>query len=117
MAGIRADLPASIIVTTTLQELESGCDTALTGGGTLLPTSDVIRMARHAHNYLAIFDKGRALALYHRRRLASPAQRIMLYGKDRGCTHPGCDVPGYLTEVHHVMPWPPATRPISMSWR
>jgi hypothetical protein len=29
----------------------------------------------------------------------------MLYAKDRGCTHPGCDVPGYLTEIHHVTPW------------
>jgi hypothetical protein len=103
--GRHNGLPASIIVTTTLQELESGCGTALTGGGTLLPMSDVIRMSRDAHNYLAIFDKGRPLALYHRRRLASPAQRMMLYGKDRGCTHPGCDVPGYLTEVHHVIPW------------
>ena len=39
------------------------------------------------------------------RRLASPAQRIVLYAKDRGCSQPGCDVPGYLTEVHHVRPW------------
>jgi hypothetical protein len=27
------------------------------------------------------------------------------YPKDRGCSFPGCDVPGYLTEVHHVKPW------------
>lgn len=103
--GQHNGLPASIIVTTTLKDLEAGCGNALTGGGSLLPMSDVIRMASHAHHYLAIFDKGRALALYHRRRLASPAQRIVLYAKDRGCSHPGCDVPGYLTEVHHVTPW------------
>src|SRR5271156_6248066 len=103
--GQHNGLPASIIVTTTLKDLEAGCGKALTGGGSLLPMSDVIRMASHAHHYLAIFDKGRALALYHRRRLASPAQRIVLYAKDRGCSHPGCDVPGYLTEVHHVTPW------------
>jgi hypothetical protein len=24
------------------------------------------------------------------------------HSTDRGCTHPGCDVPGYLCEVHHV---------------
>jgi len=98
-------LPASIVVTTTLRELEAGAGKALTGGGSLLPMSDVIRMAGHAHHYLAIFDKGRALALYHTKRLASPAQRIVLYAKDRGCSHPGCDVPSYLTEVHHVTPW------------
>jgi hypothetical protein len=103
--GQHNGLPASIVVTTTLRELEAGAGKALTGGGSLLPMSDVIRMAGHAHHYLAIFDKGRALALYHRKRLASPAQRIVLYAKDRGCSHPGCDVPGYLTEVHHVTPW------------
>jgi Domain of unknown function (DUF222) len=97
--------PASIIVTTTLRELETGAGKALTGGGTLRPISDVIRMASRAHHCLAIFDKGRALALYHTKRLASPAQRLVLYAKDRGCTAPGCDVPGYLTEVHHVTGW------------
>ncbi|ORV33951.1 hypothetical protein AWC00_26685 [Mycobacterium conspicuum] len=25
--------------------------------------------------------------------------------KDRGCTAPGCDVPGYWSEVHHVDDW------------
>jgi hypothetical protein len=63
---------------------------------------DVIRLAGHAHHYLAIFENGRAIGLYHTKRLASPGQRIVLYAKDRGCTHPGCDVPGYLCEVHHV---------------
>ncbi len=100
--GQHNGLPASIIVTTTLAELEAAAGRGLTGGGTLLPMSDVIRLARHARHYLAIFDKGKALALYHTKRLASPAQRIVLYAKDRGCTAPGCTVPGYYSEVHHV---------------
>ncbi|ORA86074.1 hypothetical protein BST31_23665 [Mycobacterium marseillense] len=113
LAGLRAllasgelgqhnGLPASIIVTTTLQELEAAAGRGLTGGGTILPMSDVIRLGRHANHYLAIFDKGKALALYHTKRLASPGQRIVLYGKDRGCTAPGCTVSGYYCEVHHV---------------
>ncbi|WP_237051858.1 HNH endonuclease signature motif containing protein, partial [Mycobacterium avium] len=112
LAGLRAllasgnlgqhnGLPASIIVTTTLADLEAAAGRGLTGGGTLLPMSDVIRLSRHARHYLAIFDKGKALALYHTKRLASPAQRIVLYAKDRGCTAPGCTVPGYYAEVHH----------------
>jgi hypothetical protein len=100
--GQHNGLPATIIVTTTLRELEAKAGTALTGGGTLLPMSDVIRLASHAHHYLAIFDKGQAIGLYHTKRLASPGQRIVLYAKDRGCSFPNCDVPGYLTEVHHV---------------
>ncbi len=100
--GQHNGLPASIIVTTTLAELEAAAGRGLTGGGTIVPMSDVIRLGRHAHHYLAIFDKGKALALYHTKRLASPGQRIVLYGMARGCTAPGCDVKGYYCEVHHV---------------
>jgi hypothetical protein len=103
--GQHNGLPATIIVTTTLRELEAKAGRGLTGGGTLLPMSDVIRLASHAHHYLCIFDKGKAIALYHTKRLASPGQRIVLYAKDRGCSHPGCDVPGYYSEVHHCTPY------------
>jgi hypothetical protein len=114
--GEHNGLPASIIVSTTLAELEAGAGRGLsggakahTGGGTWLPMSDVIRLASHAHHYLRIYDGAKELALYHTKRLASPAQRIVLYAKDRGCTHPGCGVPAYLTEVHHNKPY--AQRP------
>ncbi len=103
--GQHNGLPVSIVVTTTLQDLEAAAGKGVTGGGTVLPMSDVIRMASHAHHYLAIFDNGKALALYHTKRLASPAQRIMLYAKDRGCTKPGCDAPAYHSQVHHVRGW------------
>ncbi|OCB26156.1 13E12 repeat family protein, partial [Mycobacterium intracellulare] len=51
--GQHNGLPASIIVTTTLAELQAAAGRALTGGGTILPMSEVIRLARHAHHYLA----------------------------------------------------------------
>jgi hypothetical protein len=100
--GQHNGLPATIIVTTTLKQLESAAGKALTGGGSQLPLSDVIRLAGHAHHYLAIFDASTPIGLYHAKRVASPGQRIVLHAKDRGCTAPGCDVPGYLCEVHHV---------------
>ena len=109
--GQHNGLPASIIVTTTLKELEAGAGKALTGGGTLLPMCDVIRLAGHAHYYLALFDNGKALALYHTKRIASPAQRIVLYAKDRGCTFPGCTVPAHLCQAHHCDPY--ATNPVT----
>jgi hypothetical protein len=77
--GQHNGLRASIIVTTTLAEREAAAGRGPTGGGSILPMSDVIRLSRHAHHCLAIFDKGKALALYHTKRLASPAQRIVLY--------------------------------------
>ena len=103
--GQHNGLPVSIVVTTTLQDLEAAAGKALTAGGTLVPMSDVIRWAGHAHHYLALFDNAKPLALYHTKRLASPAQRIMLCAKERGCTMPGCDAPAYHSQVHHVLGW------------
>ena len=64
-------------------------------------------MATHAYHYLALFDgvDGQALWLGRTKRIASADQRIMLHSKDRGCTRPGCDAPGYRCEVHHVDEW------------
>ncbi|OBH29595.1 HNH endonuclease signature motif containing protein, partial [Mycobacterium sp. E1319] len=100
--GRHHGLPATIIITTTLAELQAAAGTGRTGGTTTLPISDVIRLASHAHHYLAVFDNAKPVALYHSKRLASPGQRIMLHAKDRGCTAPGCTTAGYYTEVHHV---------------
>ncbi|OBK29860.1 hypothetical protein A5634_17565 [Mycobacterium asiaticum] len=104
--GHHNGLPVSIIVTATLNDLQTATGKAVTADGTLVPMSQVIRWADAAkHHYLAIFDGAKPLALYHKKRLASPAQRIMLYAKDRGCTKPGCTAPAYNCQVHHVSGW------------
>ena len=102
--GSHRGLPVTVVVTTTLQALESAAGQAVTGSGTLLPISDLIRMATHAHHYLAVFDEhtGEELYLGRTRRLASPGQRIMLHANYVGCTFPGCTVPGYLCEADHI---------------
>jgi hypothetical protein len=80
--GQHNGIPVTLVVILRLQDLEAATGKALTGGGSLLPMSDVIRLAGHAHHYLALFDGAKPLALYHTKRLASPAQRIMLYARD-----------------------------------
>jgi hypothetical protein len=98
-------LPVSVIIRTTLHDLESRAGIGTTGGGTVLPISDVIRMAGHANHYLAVFDHatGSALDLFRAKRIATPAQRIMLIARDGGCTKPGCTVGAYGCQVHHVV--------------
>ncbi len=99
-------LPVTVIVTTTLTQLQAAAGTAHTAGGSLLPMSDLLQMASHAHHYLSIFDgHGRALWLGRSKRLATADQRIVLHARDRGCTRPGCTVPGYLTQAHHMREW------------
>lgn len=105
--GQHNGLPVTVIVSTTLDQLQSGAGVGITAGGTVLPMRDVIRMASHAHHYLCVFDRHTEQPLYlgRAKRIASADQRIVLHAKDRGCTAPGCDMPGYLCEVHHVEEW------------
>lgn len=97
-------LPVSVIIRTTLQDLESRAGVGTTGGGTVVPIAEVIRMAGHANHYLAVFDgaTGSALDLFRARRIASKEQRIMLIARDGGCTKPCCTVGAYGSQVHHV---------------
>lgn len=97
-------LPVSLIIRTTVQDLESRAGIGISGGGTKIPIKDVLRMAVHAHHFLAVFDQasGSALNLFRARRIASPAQRIMLIARDGGCTKPGCTVGAYGCQAHHA---------------
>ncbi|HPX38193.1 MAG TPA: HNH endonuclease signature motif containing protein [Mycobacterium sp.] len=105
--GQHNGLPVTVIVSATLEQLQTGAGHAVTAGGTLLPIPDLIRMASHAWHYLCVFEQHtqRALYLGRSKRIASADQRIMLHARDRGCTAPGCDKPGYHTEVHHNQEW------------
>jgi hypothetical protein len=105
--GKHHGLPCTIIVTTTLQQLQSAAGVAVTAGGSLLPMREVIRLAAQSHHYLVIYDKHTGEALYcgRAKRFATPGQRIVLHALDRGCTRPGCTVPGYWCQVHHVDGW------------
>lgn len=78
-----------------------------TGGGSLLPIRDLIRMAAGSLPYLAVFDDHTNRPLYFGRakRLANPDQRMALYATDRGCTYPGCPSSAYVCESHHVTEW------------
>ena len=105
--GKHNGLPATIIATATLQDLQAAAGVAVTGGGTLLPMGDVIRLASQANHYLVIYDKHTREPLYcgRAKRFATPGQRIVLHALERGCTKPGCTAPGYWCQVHHVDGW------------
>jgi hypothetical protein len=103
--GSHNGLPVTVVVSTTLQELEKGAGVAVTGGGSLLPMRDLIGMAAKAFHYLYVYDKHTEQSLYlgRAKRLANAAQRLVLHGKERGCTRPGCSASGYLAQVHHAV--------------
>ncbi|WP_243636893.1 DUF222 domain-containing protein [Rhodococcus sp. Eu-32] len=104
--GRHRGLPVTAVITMTAKDLETASGHAVTGTGSLVTMRDAIRMASHAHHYLAIFDNdGRALYLGRSKRLASADQRIVLMARDRGCTFPMCTRPATWCQVHHLNEW------------
>ncbi len=110
--------PVTVIARTTLAELNAAAHAvhdfevpmpapARTGGGSVLPMRDLIRMAADAIHYLAVFDdhSERPLYLARQKRIATADQRIICYARDGGCTRPACVAPGYHCEVHHSPDW------------
>ena len=83
-----------------------GAGIAVTGTGTRMPMPDPIRLAEHAHHYLVVYRHHTAEPLYMGRtkRLATKAQRLLLYNRDRGCTRPGCTQAASRCEAHHANP-------------
>ncbi|HKV18178.1 MAG TPA: DUF222 domain-containing protein, partial [Mycobacterium sp.] len=116
--GQHRGLPVTVIATTTLAELDQAAHAinnpaipmpppARTGGGSRLPMRDLLRMAANSIHYLAVFDEhtNRPLYLGRTKRIATADQRIICYGRDRGCTRPDCTQPGYHCEVNHYPAW------------
>lgn len=102
--GQHGGLPVTVVVSTTLAELEAGAGYAVTGSGIRMPMKDLIRLASHSFHYLTVYQHHTAEPLYLARttRLATKAQRLLLYNRDRGCTRPGCTAPADRCQVHHA---------------
>ncbi|MGB7449040.1 MAG: DUF222 domain-containing protein [Ornithinimicrobium sp.] len=77
--------------------------TGATQTGEVLSPATVRRLACSAEIIPAvlgtdseILDLGRAA------RLASPAQHLLLWRRDRGCSYPGCTIPPQWCDAHHL---------------
>ncbi|SIR89470.1 TIGR03618 family F420-dependent PPOX class oxidoreductase [Williamsia sterculiae] len=101
--GQHRGLPAQVIVTMTLDELEAETGIATTASGGHPPVRDALALAGTSRPLLALLDdKDRPLFFGRQRRLASADQRMALIASQRGCTRPGCDNPDTRVAVHHV---------------
>jgi hypothetical protein len=121
--GTHRGIPVTVIATTTVADLEQAARAmtdpdvpmprpARTGGGSMLPMRDLIRMAANSIHYLCVFDghSDRPLYLARSTRIATVDQRIVCHARDQGCTRPGCTAAGYHCEVHHAPDWDPDGR-------
>ncbi|GAA1481821.1 HNH endonuclease signature motif containing protein [Gordonia sinesedis] len=100
-------LPVQLIIKADLSDLKREAGLATTATDSLLPISDVIKLAADAQPFLAVFKDHTAAAplfLGRRRRLASREQRLMSFAAPDGetCSTPGCDQPAAQVELHHA---------------
>ncbi|WP_229705058.1 HNH endonuclease signature motif containing protein [Williamsia phyllosphaerae] len=97
-------LPPHIIISITESELRDRAGVANTATGTDLPITDVLTLAARAQMHLAVFDDHTAEPLFLGRahRLASQAQRFVLFAKYGGCGAADCPTPFAHCEIHHA---------------
>ncbi|MEO3935369.1 DUF222 domain-containing protein [Dermatophilaceae bacterium Soc4.6] len=98
---------AQVVVTIDYEALVQGLRGAgVTISGELLSPGVVRRMACDARIIPVVLgSQGQVLDLGRSRRLFSPAQRLVVWRRDRHCTYPGCSVPATWCDVHHPQWW------------
>ncbi len=90
----------------TLESLTDGLTAACLDTGDKISAGEARRLACRAGIIPAVLDGGSTvLDLGRRRRLHTPAQRLALALRDRGCTATGCDRPPAWCHAHHDHPW------------
>lgn len=104
--GRHRGLPATVIITMSIDQVEKATGVATTATGGTLPIKDALALAADAHPVLALFDHaGKPLHLGRAKRLATSDQRLALIAWQRGCTRPGCSTPAAHCAVHHLSEW------------
>ena len=101
-----AGMPATLLLTATLEQLEARTGLVSVLGGGTIPVDDVIRMAAQMKVIPIVFSAtGQALYCGQDQRLGTIAIRRTTATQDRGCVIPGCDVPIMFCELHHPTPF------------
>src|SRR6185503_4355066 len=101
-----AGLPAQLVITLSLTDLERRAGWATTHHGGTLTIDQALKLAADGEMLPEILsDAGGILAYGRSRRLASAGQRKALFARDRGCTFPGCTRTAAQSEIHHTTDW------------
>ncbi|MGJ0119666.1 DUF222 domain-containing protein [Williamsia sp. MIQD14] len=104
LGGSHRGLPPHIIVSITDTQLRERAGIAHTATGADLPMTDVIALAATAQMHLSVFDDITGEPLFYGRgkRLATQAQRFVLFSQYGGCGKAGCPAPFAHVEIHHA---------------
>ena len=111
LAGLGAGgAKATLMVTMSLTDLQQRVGAATTMGsldhGSLLAPETARRIACDARVIpMLLGSAGEVLDHGRAERLFTPAQARVVLLRDRHCSFPGCDIPGFWSQLHHVWHW------------
>ena len=106
--GELAGTPVTMLITTTLEALQTGTGAAfLAGVDTPVSASTARRLACSANIILVVLGgESEVLDIGRAKRLFTTGQRLAMAVRDRGCTWPGCEAPpGWCEAAHARNPW------------
>jgi len=99
-------VPATVLITMTAEQFQSGTGLAVTSFGQPLRVQDGFRVSGESSVAWVVHDTAGGVLNYGRtRRIASPGQTLALIARDGGCSFPSCTSPPEWAEKHHVIPW------------
>jgi len=98
---------ATVIVTMTKKQYETGQGVARTSHGALVPVQEALRWGGYGGDLrllaVALGDLKPVEAYSTAARLHNETQRLVLHAVHGGCTFPECPVPPGHTQAHHVI--------------
>ncbi len=101
-----AGVPATVLITMTAEQFETGTGLARTSFGQQLSVDQALRIADQASIAWVVHGStGGVLNYGTTQRCATEKQTLALIARDQGCAFPGCTDPPEWTEKHHVIPW------------
>ncbi|MGH3448332.1 MAG: DUF222 domain-containing protein [Nocardioidaceae bacterium] len=96
----------TLVVTISLDDLEQRSGLGRLPYGDAVTARAALRLACDANVVPAVLDHdGQPLSLGRKQRVITPAQRLALEIRDRGCVMYGCDAPPSRCEGHHLVSW------------
>ena len=99
-------VPATVLLTMTLTDLETRLGVATTSHGGHLTIPAALRLAADADIIPVVMNDAGGIAAYGRsKRHATKKQRHALAARDGGCSFPGCDTPPEWCDSHHIIHW------------
>jgi hypothetical protein len=99
-------VPATIVVTMTLESLLGGNKAATLDTGEPISAAEARRLACEAGIIPAVLGgESQVLDLGRKTRFHTEPMRIAIGLRDKGCAEEGCDWPPGMCHAHHLIPW------------